>query len=77
MSSTANFSLTLAGSLQHTIVKGPDHELAYIPARTSGVSPQHGFGGTYVVFDFSSLPGKGGNYEDTLVPHAVISPYLT
>jgi iron complex outermembrane receptor protein len=73
----ANFSATLAGSLQHTIVKGPDHSFAYIPARDAAVAPQNGFGGSYVSFDFSSLPGKAGNYEFSLIPHAVISPYLT
>jgi iron complex outermembrane recepter protein len=72
-----NISATLAGSLQHTIVKGPDHSFAYIPARDAGVAPQNGFGGSYVTFDFSSLPGKAGNYEYSLIPHAVISPYLT
>ena len=72
-----NLSATLAGSLQHTIVKGPDHSFAYIPARDAGVSPANGFGGSYVAFDFSSLPGKGGDYEYALIPHAVISPYLT
>jgi len=70
-----NFSFTLAASTQYTIVKGPDHSLQYIPARTAGVSPQQGFGGSYLVFDFSAL--RPGNYEDTLVPHAVISPYVT
>ncbi|HEX4117873.1 MAG TPA: TonB-dependent receptor [Rhizomicrobium sp.] len=72
-----NLSFTLAGSLQHTIVKGPDQSFAYIPARDAGVSPANGFGGAYVAFAFSELPGKAGNYEDTLIPHAVISPYLT
>ncbi len=70
-----NFSVTLAASSQHTIVKGPDHSFQYVPARTAGVSPQQGFGGAYVVYDFSAL--RPGNYEDTLVPHAVISPYAT
>ena len=70
-----NFSFTLAADMQHTMVKGPDHSLQYIPARTAGVSPQQGFGGAYLTFDFSQL--VPGNYEDTLVPHAVISPYLT
>jgi iron complex outermembrane receptor protein len=70
-----NFSFTLAASLQHTMVKGPDHSFQYIPARTAGVLPQNGFGGAYVVFDFSAL--RPGDYEDTLVPHAVLSPYLT
>jgi iron complex outermembrane recepter protein len=73
----ANLSLTFAGGLQHTTVKGPDTETTYVPARTYGVSPQNGFGGSYLVFNFSTLPGKAGNYEDTLVPHAVLSPYLT
>ena len=70
-----NFSFTLAADTQHTMVKGPDHSLQYVPARTAGVSPQQGFGGAYLTFDFSQL--VPGNYEDTLVPHAVISPYLT
>src|SRR5262249_53400500 len=54
-----------------------DHSFAYVPARTYGVTPQNGFGGSYIVFDFSTLPGRAGNYEDTLQPHAVISPYVT
>ncbi len=70
-----NFSLTLAADMQHTLVKGPDHSLQYIPARTAGVSPLQGFGGAYLTFDFSQL--VPGSYEDTLVPHAVISPYVT
>jgi iron complex outermembrane receptor protein len=74
---SANLSFTFAGGLQHTTVKGPDESFQYVPARTYGISPQNGFGGSYVVFNFSSLPGLGGNYEDTLLPHAVISPYLT
>ena len=74
---SANFSLTFAGGLQHTTVKGPDQSFQYVPARTYGISPQNGFGGSYVVYNFSTLPGLGGNYEDTLLPHAVISPYLT
>ncbi|MBA2589504.1 MAG: TonB-dependent receptor [Alphaproteobacteria bacterium] len=74
---TPNLSLTLAASLQHTTIKGPDRSFSYVPARTYGVTPQNGFGGSYVVFDFSTLAGRGGDYENTLVPHAVISPYLT
>lgn len=74
---SANLSLTLAASQQHTTIKGPDRSFAYLPARSFGVSPQDGFGGSYIVFDFSTLPGRGGDYEDTLLPHAVISPYLT
>ena len=72
-----NVSLTLAGSMQHTLVKGPDHSFAYIPARDAGISPVGGFGGSYVTFDFSTLPGRSGNYEYSLIPHTVISPYVT
>ena len=55
----------------------PPNSFAYIPARTAGVSPVNGFGGTYVSFNFSSFPGPAGNYEYTLIPHAVVSPYVT
>jgi iron complex outermembrane receptor protein len=72
---TDHLSFTFAGSLQHTIVKGPDHSFAYLPAREAGVSPLAGFGGAYVTYDFSSL--RPGNYEYSLIPHAVLSPYLT
>ena len=74
---TPNLSLTLAGSLQHTTTKGPDRSFSYVPMRTYGVTPQNGFGGSYIVFDFSTLPGRGGDYENSLLPHAVISPYVT
>jgi iron complex outermembrane receptor protein len=74
---SANISLTLAADQQHTTIKGPDTSLAYVPARTYGISPQDGFGGAYIVYNFSTLPGKSGNYEDTLLPHAVVSPYIT
>ena len=74
---SANLSLTLAASQQHTTIKGPDRSFAYLPARSFGIAPQDGFGGSYIVFDFSTLPGRGGDYEDTQLPHAVVSPYLT
>jgi iron complex outermembrane receptor protein len=74
---TANVSFTLAANMQHTSIKGPDHSFAYLPARSFGIAPQNGFGGSYVTFDFSTLPGRGSDYEDTLLPHAVISPYVT
>jgi iron complex outermembrane receptor protein len=72
-----NFSFTLAASMQHTIADSPPNNFQYIPARTAGVSPEQGFGGSYVIYSFSSLPGFSGDYEDTLVPHAVLSPYVT
>ncbi len=74
---TPNLSFTLAADLQHTTIKGPDHSFAYLPARSYGISPQNGFGGSYYTFDFSTLPGRAGDYEDSLLPHAVISPYVT
>jgi iron complex outermembrane recepter protein len=74
---TDNWSFTVAGDMQHTIVKGPDDSFTYIPARTVGVSPVAGFGGSYVTFDFAGFPGPAGNYEYTLIPHAVVSPYVT
>ena len=43
---TPNISYTLAANLQHTTIKGPDHSFAYVPARTYGVAPQNGFGGS-------------------------------
>ena len=70
-----HWSVTFAGNLQHTLVKGPDHSFAYLPARTAGVSPNAGFGGAYLTFDFSTI--RPGDYEYSLIPHAVLSPYLT
>jgi iron complex outermembrane receptor protein len=72
-----NLSFTFAGDLQHTEVKGPDTSFTYIPAYTAGVAPQNAFGGTYVVFSFAGLPGRGGDYAYTLIPHAVASLYAT
>jgi iron complex outermembrane receptor protein len=71
-----HLSATLAASLSHTFFKGPDHSFQYIPARNVGVSPQDGFGGAYLTYDFATLKGLG-DYDDTLVPHAVVSPWLT
>src|SRR3954471_4043460 len=35
---TPNISFTLAGNLQHTTIKGPDHSFAYVPARSYGAT---------------------------------------
>ena len=70
-----HFAATLAASLSHTYMRG-DHSFAYIPARDAGVTPQDVFGGSYIAFDFAALKGAA-NYDNTLVPHAVISPWLT
>jgi len=72
---TDRLSATLAASLSHAFIRG-DHGFAYIPARNAGVSPQEGFGGAYIAYDFAAVRGAA-NYDDTLVPHAVISPWLT
>ena len=71
-----HFSATLAASLTHTFIKGPDRSFAYVPARNLGIGTQDGFGGSYIVFDFSGLVGPG-DYDNSLLPHAVISPALT
>jgi iron complex outermembrane receptor protein len=71
-----HFSATLAASQQHTFFKGPDRSFAYVPARNLGIAPQDGFGGSYVVYDFSALKGPG-DYDNALMPHAVISPALS
>ena len=41
----------------------------------TGVDPVNAFGGTYVVWEFSSLPGRGGDYAYTLIPRTVLSLY--
>jgi iron complex outermembrane receptor protein len=58
-------------------VKGPDHSLVYIPYYTAGVAPTNAFGGAYLVYDFSTLPGRSGNYAYSVIPHSVDSLYAT
>jgi iron complex outermembrane receptor protein len=70
-----NFSFTFSGNSQHTTVKGPDNSFQYIPAYTAGVPGSQAFGGTYVVWAFSSLPGRAGDYDYTLIPKSVVSLY--
>ncbi len=72
-----NFSLTFVGNKQETTVKGPDKSFAYLPARLLGVPPVNGFGGAYVTFDFSTTPGRAGDYEYKLIPETVFSLYGT
>jgi iron complex outermembrane receptor protein len=74
---TNNLSFTLSGDTQHTEIVGPDHSLLYIPAATAGVPGVDAYGGAYLVFDFSQLPGRHGNYADTLIPHSVVSLFGT
>lgn len=74
---TKNLSFTFAGDMQRTTVKGPDRSFAYIPASVLGVSGVNGFGGTYVTFDYSTLPGRSGDYDYSLIPHSVVSLYGT
>ena len=72
-----NFSFTLTGNLQHTEVIGPDHSVAYIPASTALTSGINGYGGAFLTFDFSTLPGRAGNYNYSLIPHATGSIFGT
>ncbi len=70
-------SFTFAGNSQRTTVKGPDTSFQYIPAYTAGVNGAQGYGGSYVVWSFASLPGRSGDYAYTLIPKSVVSLYGT
>jgi iron complex outermembrane receptor protein len=76
---TKNFSFTFAGNMQHTVVKGPDTTFAYLPASTvcgdSMTCLVNSYGGQFITFDFSSIPGRSGNYEYMPIPHGVYSLY--
>ncbi len=71
------WSFTLSAATQHTRVMGPDKSFAYIPAYVAQVTPAQAYGGAYVVYAFNSLPGRSGDYEYTLIPHAVGSLYAS
>lgn len=68
-------SLTFAGNSQRTTIKGPDASFQYIPAYTAGVAGANAYGGSYVVWSFAGLPGRGGDYAYTLIPKSVVSLY--
>ncbi len=68
-----HFSFTFSGNSQHTTVKGPDKSFQYIPVYTVGVSGVDGYGGAYLVWDFSSI--RPGDYDYTLIPKSVVSLY--
>jgi iron complex outermembrane receptor protein len=70
-----NFSFTFSGNTQHTTVKGPDTSFQYIPAYTAGVPGSQAYGGTYVVWSFAGLSGRGADYDYTLIPKSVVSLY--
>jgi len=76
---TKNFSFTFAGNMQHTIVKGPDPSFTYLSPQTvcgnSMTCLVDSYGGQYVTFNFSSIPGRSGNYEYMPIPHGVASLY--
>lgn len=72
---TKNLSFTFAGDIQHTEVRGPDHSTIYLPAYAVGLPLTESFGGSYLVYDFSTLPGRSGNYDYTPIPHGVESLY--
>jgi len=71
------WSFTFSGASQRTRITGPDRSFTYIPAYVAGVAPQQAFGGAYVVYDFSSLPGRTGDYHYTLIPDGVASLYAS
>ena len=70
-----NISFTFSGNSQRTTVKGPDTSFQYIPAYTAGVPGAAAYGGSYVVWSFAGLPGRGGDYAYTLMPKSVVSLY--
>ncbi len=70
-------SFTFAGNSQRTTIKGPDTSFQYIPAYTAGVPGAQGYGGSYVVWSFATLPGRSGDYAYTLTPKSVVSLYGT
>lgn len=74
-----NLSFTLAADSQHTEVLGPDTSTTYIPAYVvCGANPAcelSSWGGAYLVYNFSSLPGRAGNYSQSTIPHSVVSLY--
>ncbi|MFZ0266109.1 TonB-dependent siderophore receptor [Caulobacter sp.] len=70
-----HLSFTATGNAQHTTVKGPDQSFQYIPAYTAGVPGAQGYGGSYVVWTFNTLPGRAGDYDYTLIPKSVVSLY--
>ncbi|HXQ17032.1 MAG TPA: TonB-dependent receptor, partial [Caulobacteraceae bacterium] len=76
---TQNFSFTFAGNMQHTTVQGPDKSFAYLPAATvcgnNITCLTNTYGGQFITFNFSSIPGRSGSYEYMAIPHGVASLY--
>lgn len=70
---TKNLSFTFAGDMQRTTVKGPDNGFIVIPASVAGVSGVNGYGGAYAVYSTAQL--RPGDYDQSLIPHAVMSLY--
>ena len=76
---TKNISFTFSGNMQHTEVLGPDTSVIYIPAYSvcgaTLACELSSWGGAYLTFNFSSLPGRSGNYSLSTIPHSVVSLY--
>ena len=68
-------SFTFTGNSQRTTIKGPDASFQYIPAYTASVAGANAYGGSYVVWSFAGLPGRGGDYAYTLIPKSVVGLY--
>ncbi|HEX4195831.1 MAG TPA: TonB-dependent receptor [Caulobacteraceae bacterium] len=76
---TKNLSFTLSGDVQRTEVLGPDHSTDYVPAYAvcgQNLSCElNSWGGAFLVFDFSTLPGRSGSYKLSTIPDEVFSFY--
>ena len=68
---TRNLSFTFSGDLQRTEVLGPDTSLILVPPQLLGLTGVQADGGAYAIFNVSAL--RPGNYDNTLIPHAVES----
>ena len=76
---TKNLSFTFSGDTQRTEVLGKDHSTDYVPAYVvcgQNLSCElNSWGGAFLVFDFSTLPGRGGSYKLSTIPDSVLSFY--
>jgi len=68
---TKQLSLTFAGAVQKTRIKGPDGSFIVVPPATVGVSGVDGYGGAYALYTVSTL--IPGDYTNTLIPKSVAS----
>jgi iron complex outermembrane receptor protein len=76
---TKNLSFTFSGDVQRTEVIGADHSTDYVPAYVvcgqNLTCELNSWGGAFLVFDFSTLPGRHGSYKLSTIPDTVLSFY--